>query len=158
MPEMLVVVLLTLLMMLAFLAGYWMANRALQWIVSEAQDLSRHWRDAAEKAEQTSTRLQEMTAAVKTMTETTALQARRLEALDFNVGQLTLRMVKEQVRVKGVQVGEEMTDEERLTGRRVTPPIIDRTSENASDGFFVDGKPVDPSRGVSRTIASAEPT
>jgi len=141
------------LALMAVFAGNLLAWRQARWAVSEAKSLAHSQARMAKEADQTSQKLSAVSASLLSMKNSMELLARKTEALDFNVGQLTLRMVKEQIRVKGVQVGEETTDQERLTGMRTTLPPIDRTAENAADGFFVDGKPVDPRTGVPRTIA-----
>lgn len=128
----------------------WMLD-ALRWEVSEAKEELR-------QAENRKQAMEGVEMSLRNVAETLQFQRKSIDALDFNVGQLTLRMVKDQVRVKGLQHGEEMTPEEITSGvrRRIEP--LPQPTEPPTEGFTIDGKTVDPRQGLQRTIASAQPT
>lgn len=132
---------------MAFREGNALAWKQAEWMVSEAKSSSALSKQVEEANRQTAELRQSVIDLAKV-----------LEKLDHSHGQLILRMVNNQVRVRGLQVGEESSHAETMLGRRSSPAPGMGGDETETDGFVIDGKPVDPKVGLTRAIASAQPT
>lgn len=147
-----------LICLMAAASGYLLAMRSHEWMVTEAREAMYEANRQAAEARKLDETMNRVAGSLTSMAEILQSQRKSIDTLDFNVGQLHLRAVKEQVRVKGLQHGEEMGEAERLSGLRRTIEPLPQPDEPNIEGFTIDGTVVDPRKGLQRTIASAQPT